>query len=133
MTRVITYGTFDVLHIGHINILKRARELGDQLFVGLSSDEFNTEKNKKSVQDYDNRNAVLNAVRYVDFVFKEDCWEQKIGDIRKYQADIFVMGDDWSGRFDFLKKYCDVIYVPRTPDISTTILKKRALEISTPI
>ena len=124
MKRVITYGTYDVLHYGHINLLKRARALGDYLIVSLSSDEFNTIKNKKSYYTYEQRKTILEACRYVDLVIPENNWEQKIDDIKKYQADIFVMGDDWKGKFDFLKDYCEVIYLPRTPDISTTQIKE---------
>lgn len=123
MKRIITYGTFDILHYGHINLLKRARMLGDYLIVGLSSDEFNHIKNKKSYYTYEQRKTILEACRYVDLVIPENNWEQKIDDVQKYQADIFVMGDDWKGKFDFLKDYCDVIYLPRTPDVSTTQTK----------
>lgn len=124
MKKVITYGTFDILHYGHINLLKRARELGDYLIVALSTDEFNKIKNKKSYYNYEQRKLLLESCRYVDLVIPENYWEQKIDDIQKYQADIFVMGDDWKGKFDFLKSFCEVIYLPRTPDISTTQIKK---------
>ena len=124
MKRVITYGTFDVLHYGHINLLKRAKALGDYLIVALSSDEFNAIKNKKSYYTYEQRKSILEACRYVDLVIPENDWEQKISDVQKYQADIFVMGDDWEGKFDFLKDYCEVIYLPRTPDVSSTQAKK---------
>ena len=124
MKRVITYGTFDVLHYGHINLLKRARALGDYLIVALSSDEFNAIKNKKSYYSYEQRKTILEACRYVDLVIPENDWEQKVSDVQKYQADIFVMGDDWEGKFDFLKDYCDVIYLPRTPDVSSTQTKE---------
>ena len=124
MKRVITYGTYDVLHYGHINLLKRARALGDYLIVCLSSDEFNQIKNKKSYYTYEQRKTILEACRYVDLVIPENNWEQKISDIQKYQADIFVMGDDWEGKFDFLKDYCEVIYLPRTPDVSSTMTKE---------
>ena len=123
MKRVITYGTYDVLHYGHINLLKRARALGDYLIVALSSDEFNTIKNKKSYYTYEQRKTILEACRYVDLVIPENDWEQKVSDVQKYQADIFVMGDDWEGKFDFLKDYCEVIYLPRTPDVSSTQTK----------
>lgn len=123
MKRVITYGTFDVLHYGHINLLKRAKALGDYLIVVLSSDEFNMMKNKKSYYNYEQRKMILEACRYVDLVVPEYCWEQKIDDIKKYYADIFVMGDDWKGKFDFLKDYCEVIYLPRTPNVSSTQTK----------
>lgn len=124
MKRVITYGTFDVLHYGHINLLKRAKALGDYLIVVLSSDEFNKLKNKKSYYNYEQRKAILEACRYVDLVVPEETWEQKISDVQKYQVDIFVMGDDWKGKFDFLKDYCEVIYLPRTQDVSSTKTKK---------
>ncbi len=123
MKRVLTYGTFDVLHYGHINLLKRAKALGDYLIVALSSDEFNKIKNKKSYYTYEQRKKILEACRYVDLVIPEDNWEQKILDVQTYKADIFVMGDDWEGKFDFLKEYCEVIYLPRTPDVSSTQTK----------
>ena len=124
MKRVITYGTFDVLHYGHINLLKRARALGEYLIVCLSSDEFNQIKNKKSYYTYEQRKTILEACRYVDLVIPENTWEQKISDVQKYQADVFVMGDDWKGKFDFLKDYCEVVYLPRTPDVSSTQTKE---------
>ena len=124
MKRVITYGTFDVLHYGHINLLKRAKALGDYLIVCLSSDEFNAIKNKKSYYTYEQRKRILEACRYVDLVIPEYDWEQKISDVQKYQADIFVMGDDWVGKFDFLKDYCEVVYLSRTPDVSSTQTKE---------
>ena len=124
MKRVITYGTFDVLHYGHINLLKRAKALGAYVIVVLSSDEFNKLKNKKSYYNYEQRKSILEACRYVDLVVPEETWEQKVSDVQKYQADIFVMGDDWKGKFDFLKDYCDVIYLPRTPDVSSTQTKE---------
>ncbi len=123
MKKVITYGTYDILHYGHINLLKRAKLLGDYLIVALSSDEFNTAKNKTSYYNYEQRKIILEACRYVDLIIPENNWEQKISDIQKYQIDIFVMGDDWEGKFDFLKDYCEVIYLPRTPGISTSQLK----------
>ena len=124
MKRVITYGTFDVLHYGHINLLRRARALGDYLIVACSSDEFNKLKNKKSYYTFEQRKSILEAVTYVDLVIPEDTWEQKISDVQKYQADVFVMGDDWAGKFDFLKEYCEVVYLPRTPDVSSTQTKE---------
>lgn len=124
MKKVITYGTFDVLHYGHINLLKRARALGDYLIVALSSDKFNTVKNKKSYYTYEQRKSILEACRYVDLIIPENDWEQKVSDIKKYQADIFVMGDDWKGKFDYLKDYCEVVYLPRTPDVSSTQTKE---------
>ena len=124
MTRVMTYGTFDLLHYGHINILKRSKSLGDYLIVGLSSDEFNELKGKKSVMSYEERKEILESIRYVDKVIKESNWEQKVDDIIKYNIDVFVIGDDWEGKFDFLKEYCEVVYLPRTKSISTTLLKE---------
>ncbi len=123
MKRVITYGTYDILHYGHVNLLKRAKNLGDYLIVGLSSDEFNEIKNKKSYYTYKQRELILESCRYVDLVIPENNWEQKIDDIKKYQVDIFVMGDDWNGKFDYLKDYCEVIYLPRTPEISSKKVK----------
>ena len=121
MKRVITYGTFDLLHFGHIFLLSRARALGDYLIVALSEDEFNKkEKNKNTYFNYDERKQLVQAVRYVDLVIPEKSWEQKIDDIKLYQADIFTMGDDWRGKFDFLNEYCEVVYLPRTPEVSTT-------------
>ena len=124
MKRIITYGTFDVLHYGHVNLLKRAKALGDYLIVALSSDEFNRIKNKASFYTYEQRKIILEACRYVDLVIPENNWEQKITDVQKYQVDIFVMGDDWKGKFDFLKNYCDVVYLPRTPDVCSTKTKE---------
>ena len=123
MKTVITYGTFDILHVGHINLLKRASELGDRLIVAISSDEFNAGKHKSSLLNYENRKVVVESIRYVDMVIAETNWEQKIIDIKKYNVDIFVMGDDWKGKFDFLKEYCEVIYLSRTDGISTTQIK----------
>ena len=126
MKRIITYGTFDLLHYGHINLLKRAKMLGDYLIVALSTDEFNkNSKNKMCFFDYEKRKALLEAIRYVDLVIPESNWEQKISDIKEYHIDTFVIGDDWSGKFDYLKKEgVEVVYLPRTPEISTTQIKK---------
>ena len=121
MKRVITYGTFDLLHFGHIFLLSRAKALGDYLIVALSDDVFNEkEKGKKTYFKYNERKRLLEAIRYVDLVIPETTWQQKIDDVRLYHADIFVMGDDWLGKFDFLKSYCEVVYLPRTPEVSTT-------------
>ena len=128
--RVITYGTFDVIHWGHINLLKRAKELGDYLIVGLSSDEFNALKNKKSYYSYAQRKLLIESCRYVDMVIPENNWEQKIDDIKKYNVDVFVMGDDWEGKFYFLKDYCEVVYLPRTPDVSSSKTKEYLNSIS---
>ena len=125
MKKVITYGTFDLLHYGHINILKRAKELGDYLIVGLSTDEFNTNsKGKKTYFSYEERKKLLESVRYVDLVIPEENWEQKRNDIKEFKIDTFVIGDDWKGKFDDLKDICEVTYLPRTPEISTTKIKK---------
>ena len=125
MKRVITYGTFDLLHYGHINLLRRARALGDYLVVVLSTDEFNwNEKHKKCYFTYEQRRQMLESIRYVDLVVPEECWEQKKTDVEKYDIDVFVMGDDWKGKFDFLKDRCEVVYLPRTPEISTTEIKQ---------
>ena len=125
MKRVITYGTFDLLHYGHINLLRRAKALGDYLIVALSTDEFNqTAKGKKSYFTFEERKAMLEAIRYVDMVIPEENWEQKKTDVAKYEVDIFTMGDDWEGKFDFLKDQCEVVYLPRTPEISSTQIKQ---------
>ena len=125
MKKVITYGTFDLLQYGHINLLRRAKELGDYLIVALSTDEFNwNEKGKKCYFSYEQRKKLLEAIRYVDLVIPEENWDQKIADVREFRVDTFVMGDDWEGKFDFLKAYCEVVYLPRTPEISTTQIKR---------
>ena len=126
MKKVITYGTFDLLHYGHINLLRRARELGDYLIVALSTDEFNwNEKRKKSYFSYDQRKLLLESIRYVDEIIPEESWEQKRTDIKKYGINILVMGDDWTGAFDFVKEEgAEAIYLPRTPEISTTQIKQ---------
>lgn len=125
MRKVITYGTFDLLHYGHINLLRRARERGDYLIVALSTDEFNwVEKQKKCYFSYGERKLMLEAIRYVDEVIPEENWEQKRTDIHKYGIDVFVMGNDWEGKFDFLKEEgAEVVYLERTPEISTTMIK----------
>lgn len=127
MKKVITYGTFDLLHYGHINLLQRAKALGDYLIVGLSTDEFNTIKGKKSYFTYSERKLMLEALRCVDLVIPEKNWEQKKEDVKEFRIDIFTMGDDWRGKFDFLKDYCEVVYLPRTPEISTTKIKNEKL------
>ena len=125
MKKVITYGTFDLLHYGHVNLLQRAKALGDYLIVAISTDEFNwNEKQKKCYFSYEIRKQLLEAIRYVDLVIPEENWEQKVSDVKEYHIDTFVMGDDWTGKFDFLKPYCEVVYLPRTPEISTTQIKK---------
>ena len=126
MKRVITYGTFDLLHYGHINLLKRAKALGDYLIVALSTDEFNRDKkNKECYFSFEQRKALLEAIRYVDLVIPECTWEQKRTDIHEYCVDTFVIGDDWKGKFDFLQEEgAEVVYLPRTPEISTTQIKQ---------
>lgn len=125
LRRVLTYGTFDLLHYGHVRLLKRAAELGDYLVVALSSDEFNAGKGKKSFYPYEVRREMLESIRYVDLVIPENSWEQKVDDVRKYGIDVVVMGGDWAGsdRFEYLKEYCEVVYLDRTPGISTTQVK----------
>ena len=134
MKRILTYGTFDLLHYGHINILKRAKALGDYLIVALSTDEFNALKNKKSYHSYETRKKMLEAIRYVDLVIPENSWEQKASDVKKYEVDVVVMGDDWAGsdRFNYLQEYCEVVFLPRTPGISTTKIKNE-LHLQEPI
>lgn len=124
LKRVITYGTYDLLHYGHIELLRRAREMGDYLIVALSTDEFNRIKNKKSYYNYEQRKMMLESIRYVDLVIPEDDWGQKERDVERYDVDTFVMGHDWEGEFDFLKDKCEVIYLKRTEGISTTQIKK---------
>ncbi len=124
MKRVLTYGTYDLLHWGHIRLLKRAKQLGDYLIVALSTDEFNAIKGKKAYHSYEERKMMLEAIRYVDLVIPEVSWEQKPQDIAEYHVDVFVMGDDWEGKFDDLKQYCEVLYLPRTEGISTTKIKE---------
>ena len=123
MKKVITYGTFDLFHVGHLNILKRAKALGDYLIVAVSSDAFNAQKGKKAYHSDQDRMAILKAIKYVDEVILEESWDQKIKDVQEHDVDVFVMGDDWKGQFDFLKDYCEVVYLPRTEGISTTKIK----------
>lgn len=127
MKTVLTYGTYDLLHIGHIKLLKRAAALGDKLIVGLSTDEFNLGKNKKSVFSFVERKEILESIKYVDKVIPENSWDQKQTDITENSVDIFVMGDDWTGKFDGLKSLCEVVYLPRTAEISTTYLKNKLI------
>lgn len=126
MKRVLTYGTFDLLHYGHIRILERAKKLGDYLIVALSTDEFNAIKNKKAYHNYETRKKMLEAIRYVDLVIPENEWEQKINDVKEYHVDVVVMGSDWkdSEKFEILRPYCDVVYLDRTEGVSTTKIKK---------
>jgi len=124
MRKVITYGTFDLLHYGHINLLKRAKQHGDYLIVALSTDEFNEIKGKRCYFPFEKRKKLVEAIRYVDLVIPEENWEQKTRDIQEYKVDVFVIGDDWKGKFDYLSDYCEVIYLKRTPEISTTKIKE---------
>ena len=121
---VLTYGTFDMFHIGHLNLLNRLKSLGDKLIVAVSTDEFNSIKGKKTLIPFEQRALIVQNIKCVDMVISEENWEQKIDDIKKYNVDIFAIGDDWQGKFDFLKDYCEVVYLPRTQNISTTELKK---------
>jgi glycerol-3-phosphate cytidylyltransferase len=118
---IITYGTFDTFHYGHLELLKRSKDLGTRLIVGISTDEFNIIKGKTSMFTYNRRKEWIQSIKYVDLVIEETCWEQKEHDIKKYNIDVLAMGDDWTGKFDYLK--CRVIYFPRTPNISSTLIK----------
>ncbi len=122
--RAITYGTFDLFHVGHLRLLKRIANLADELYVAVSSDEFNAKKGKRCIIPFEERSEIIEALHCVTKVLREDNWDQKIPDVQNNHCDLFVMGDDWQGKFDFLKDYCDVIYLPRTPGISTTDIKK---------
>lgn len=123
MKKIITYGTFDLFHLGHLRILERAKALGDYLVVAVSTDEFNVIKHKTSTYPYEHRKEIVEAIKYVDEVISENTWEQKADDIRKHNIDVLVMGDDWKGEFDHLSEDCEVIYLPRTDNISSTIIK----------
>nr|WP_102463979.1 glycerol-3-phosphate cytidylyltransferase [Vibrio breoganii]PMK56649.1 glycerol-3-phosphate cytidylyltransferase [Vibrio breoganii] len=129
MKTVITYGTFDLFHVGHVRLLKRLSELGDKLIVGISSDEFNAVKGKKSFFSYEERAEIVESCKYVTQVFPEHNWQQKQDDIVKYQANIFAMGDDWEGKFDELNDICEVVYLSRTQDISTTDIKNALAKV----
>jgi glycerol-3-phosphate cytidylyltransferase len=128
MKKVITYGTFDTIHFGHLKLLERAKNLGDFLIVGLSTDEFNALKGKKSLLNYEERKSYLKAIKYVDLIIPENNWEQKIEDIKKNHVDIFTMGDDWKGEFDHLSKFCDIKYLERTASISSTLIRSSISE-----
>lgn len=125
MKRVLTYGTYDLLHYGHIRLLKRARALGDYLVVAISTDAFNAGKGKKAYHDYRTRKEMLEAVRYVDLVIPEESWDQKIDDVNLYRIDVVVMGADWEGsdRFEYLRDYCELVYLPRTEGVSSSMIK----------
>ena len=126
LKRVLTYGTFDLLHYGHTRLLRRAAALGDYLVVALSTDEFNAGKGKASFYPYEVRKEMLEAIRYVDLVIPERCWEQKLDDVKRYNIDVVVMGGDWAGsdRFEYLREHCELVYLDRTPGISTTQVKE---------
>ena len=127
---ILTYGTYDMFHIGHLKLLKRLKSLGDKLIVAVSTDEFNEIKGKKTIIPYEQRAEIVEAIKYVDMVIPENHWEQKVTDIQKYNVDVFSMGHDWEGKFDELKEYCEVLYLPRTEGISTTVLKEQLKQIS---
>jgi len=131
MKTVLTYGTFDLFHVGHVNMLERARACGDRLIVGVSTDEFNQIKGKKAIIPYMHRAAIVLNSKSVDSVFPEDTWEQKVTDIKKYHADVFVMGADWEGKFDHLTDLCQVVYLPRTEGVSSTELRARLAPLNT--
>ena len=122
---ILTYGSFDTLHFGHIQLLRRAKELypDSRLIVALSTDEFNKKKDKDSYHNFEERKQILQSIKYVDLIIEENDWEQKINDVKLHNIDTFVMGDDWKGKFDFLRDYCEVVYLSRTPNISSTIIK----------
>jgi glycerol-3-phosphate cytidylyltransferase len=124
MTTVLTYGTFDLFHIGHLRLIERLAAMGDRLIVGVSTDEFNAGKGKKSVVSYDDRAAIVQAIKGVDLVLPERAWEQKRADIIEHGVDVFVMGDDWTGKFDELSDVCEVRYLPRTSGVSSTDIKE---------
>jgi glycerol-3-phosphate cytidylyltransferase len=131
MRKVITYGTFDLLHIGHIHLLRRARALGDHLTVAVSTDEFNEGKGKKTMQPFAERMEIVRSIRHVDEVIPETCWEQKADDVRTHQIAVFTIGDDWAGKFDFLKPFCEVVYLQRTQNISSSQLKSELSRLQT--
>lgn len=128
MKKILTYGTFDLLHKGHIRLLERAKALGDYLIVAVSTDEFNAQKGKCAYFNYEERREILEAIKYVDLIISEHDWEQKVTDIIEHEVDVFVMGDDWKGKFDYLKEYCEVVYLPRTPGISASKIKADLFE-----
>lgn len=126
MKTVITYGTFDLFHLGHLKMLERLRALGDRLIVAVSTDEFNAGKNKRSFMPFEHRREIVEAIKYVDLVIPEETWEQKLSDVKKYKVDVFGIGDDWAGKFDFLREHCEVVYLPRTHGVSSTSLRSLA-------
>jgi glycerol-3-phosphate cytidylyltransferase len=124
MTTVLTYGTFDLFHIGHLNMINRLTELGDRLVIAVSTDEFNAGKGKSSVVSYEDRAKIVSSIKGVDLVIPETSWDQKVSDIKEYDVDIFAIGDDWAGKFDELKELCEVVYLSRTDGISSTEIKQ---------
>ncbi len=121
---VITYGTFDLFHIGHLNLFRRLKEIGDYLIVAVSTDEFNALKGKRSIIPFEHRIEIVKSIKYVDLAIPEESWEQKVDDIKKYNVDIFAIGEDWGGKFDFLKEYCEVVYLPRTEGVSSSEIRQ---------
>ncbi|WP_374110797.1 glycerol-3-phosphate cytidylyltransferase [Anaeromyxobacter sp. SG64] len=126
MKTVITYGTFDLFHVGHLKLLERLRAMGDRLIVGVSTDEFNALKGKRAFMPYEHRAEIVSSIRYVDLVIPERDWDQKARDVREHSVDVFGIGDDWAGKFDFMRQHCDVVYLPRTHGVSSTSLKSLA-------
>jgi glycerol-3-phosphate cytidylyltransferase len=124
MTTVLTYGTFDLFHIGHLNLINRLSEMGDRLIIAVSTDEFNAGKGKTSVVSYEDRARIINSIKGVDLVIPETSWEQKATDIKEHDVDVFAIGEDWAGKFDDLKELCEVVYLPRTDGISSTEIKQ---------
>lgn len=124
MTTVLTYGTFDLFHIGHLNLINRLAELGDRLIIGVSTDEFNAGKGKTSVVSFEDRSRIIASIKGVDLVIPETSWDQKASDITEHDVDVFAIGDDWRGKFDELQDVCEVVYLPRTDGISSTQIKQ---------
>ena len=124
MTTVLTYGTFDLFHIGHLNLINRLSEMGDRLVIAVSTDEFNAGKGKTSVVSYEDRARIISSIKGVDLVIPETSWEQKASDIKEHDVDVFAIGEDWAGKFDDLKELCEVVYLPRTDGISSTEIKQ---------
>lgn len=133
MKRIITYGSFDLFHVGHVRLLRRLKAVGDYLYVACSTDEFNQAKGKRSIMPFEQRVEVLEACRYVDKVIPESAWDQKLTDVERYKIDVFAMGDDWAGEFDFLSKYVEVLYLPRTEDVSTTDVRQLAASLNSEV
>lgn len=123
--KVITYGTFDMFHIGHLKLFQRLSKLGDELIISVSTDEFNLNKGKRALIPFTQRKEIVENIKCVNKVIPENSWDQKVDDIKKYSIDIFAIGDDWEGKFDYLKEYCEVIYLPRTRGISSTELRSK--------